>query len=214
MFEWWMLRTQDLLWDLGCHYSPAVAAWCHKRVKPGSWGGPGPPALTQTCISQQENLDGLCCQCSRCCRLRLHSKEKPKTKRWSERINHCQGETAAVKHVRLYQTSCETPLVHAAAIDLSEILNRSRRQQPDVLSSPHSGHVSNIPLPALGGGRDTRAAGLHLWCSPSLPRACSGQTEIRLQRAPAPGIPLPLVATTPWQVTKPTASFSETDGWG
>lgn len=61
------------LWDLGCDYCPAVAAWYHKRMKQGAWGGPEPPALSQTCISQQENLHGLCCQCSRCCRLRLQA---------------------------------------------------------------------------------------------------------------------------------------------
>lgn len=74
--------------------------------------------------------------------------------------------------------------------------------------------LSNVPLPALGGGRDTsgtRAAGLHLWCPPSFPRGSFGQPETKLQRAPAPGIPLPLAATTPWKVTKPTAPFSGTD---
>lgn len=49
-----------------------------------------------------------------------------------------QGEKAAIKNVRLYKTLCETTLLRAAAIDLSETVNESRRQQPNVLSSPHS----------------------------------------------------------------------------
>lgn len=132
MIECWMLRTQDLPWNCGIWAVTTALLWLRGTTK--GWNKASgedqnhlpylKPAFPsrKTCMGSAASAAGAAG--SGC---RLHSKEKPKTNWWSKSINHCQEETAAVKHVRLYQTLLETPLLHAAAIDLSEILHKGRR---------------------------------------------------------------------------------------
>lgn len=72
------------------------------------------------------------------------------------------------------------------------------------------------------GGRDTSgtgAEGLHLWCPPSWASACP--VDLLGSQGQSHSMPLPqeflflwfLWFLTPWQVAKPPASFSGTDGW-